>query len=115
MTDRLVTALILGEIVTSVLGIAFFLAGFGNPNRVKDHRDRVMAWHLWLFSLFTGVEMLSLLLLGFNVKLPLPVYALVFGAMDSVIWWRFALLLQYSPPPAPPESENVNGLHRQNQ
>lgn len=102
---RLATALILGEIITSILGTIFFMVGFGNPNRIRNPHGRIMAWHLWLFSAFTGLVLASLLL-GFGVRPPLWVYVLVFGAMDGVVWWRFALLLKYSPP-SPRESSTT--------
>lgn len=78
------------ELAVSALGTFVFLVLYGNPNR---HPDKVMAWHVYLFTAATGLEAAALLLLAVGVALPAWLFLIIFAGIDAVVVWRLVLFL----------------------
>jgi hypothetical protein len=83
------TFLILTEVGLGALGAAVFIViyGIGSPWRTTP-----MGRHIMAFMLATAVEFVSLLFIGLGVPVPLWVFALVFAALDAVVFQRLWLL-----------------------
>jgi len=87
---NLLTGVVVGEwIVTVMYGVAF-LALFGWPGA---HRDRAMSWHIASFTVVSIVEALGLIAIALRYHVPLWTYAVIYGGGAAVILWRVALLV----------------------
>lgn len=85
-----VTFIIVEWILTVVPGVLFVLR-FGWPGR---HQDVAMAWHVQSWTVVAVLETLGLLGLAFGIKLPMWVYAVIYGAGTGLVWWRLWLLIR---------------------
>jgi hypothetical protein len=80
---------IAAELAVSMLAGLAFLVTFVR----RRHRDRVIAWHIAVFSGSTAVADGALLLLALGVRLPVWVFLLAYGAQGAVVVQRLWLEL----------------------
>ena len=57
-------------------------------------QDSPMGRHVMAFTSVTGAEVLLLLLLAFGIPVPVPLFAVLFGAVDLVLGQRIWLLVR---------------------
>jgi hypothetical protein len=68
-----------------------FVLLFGDP---RWHQDRLMAWHLTVFTAATGLEALALYAASRGVVLPTWVYPPISGLVSFAAAWRLSLYLR---------------------
>jgi len=79
----------------TVLGALLFLAIYGWPGR---YEDRTMAWHVASVTAVAAAEACGLVLVALGMRLPLWLFALIYGVATAIVYWRLALLVRQRAP-----------------
>lgn len=80
---------ILGELAVAFLACTLFVVVYWRPT---SWRETPAGRHLMAMAVVLALEVGTLLLLGLGIQVPLPVFVLVFGALDAVLIQRLVLL-----------------------
>lgn len=78
------------EWVATAVGAMVFLGLFGPP---WAQPDRPVAWHLWSMGVLAIAESLTLAAIAIGWRIPVWVFAAVYGFSTAITYWRLWLVL----------------------